>query len=101
MSAAVHLPMTPIEADRFAEGWRAGRLAARFTLRTMEGELEKPAARTVLAAAVQRIEAMEVPHCPVALLRADRLEAAIRSALSLAGADFAPEAVTVLQDALR
>lgn len=101
MSAAVQSPMTAPEADRFAEGWRAGRLAARFVLRTMEGETDRLADRGVLAAAIQRIEGIEVPHCAVALPRAERLEAAIRSALALAGATFAEEAVTVLRDALK
>ncbi len=93
--------MTAIEADRFAEGWRAGRLAARFALRTLEGEIDKPAARLVIGAAIQRIDGIEVPYCAVVLPRAERLAAAIRSALALAGADFAPEAMAVLQDSLR
>lgn len=101
MSAAASLPMTPLEADRHAEGWRTGRLAARFVVRTMEGEADKPAARTLLANVVQRIEAIEVPPPSVVLPRADRLETAIRTALALAGADLSPEAITVLQDALR
>lgn len=93
--------MTEAEADRFAEGWRTGRQAARFALRTMAGEAAKLAEQTLLAAAIQRIDAVEVPTCSVVLPRAERLEAAIRSALALAGADFAEEARTILRDALK
>ncbi len=100
-AAAARPPLTAGEADCHAEGWRLGRLAARFVVRTMEGESERLADRSVLAAAIQRIEAIEVPAMTVSIPRAERLETAIRTALALSAIDLTPEAVTILQDALK
>ncbi|GGJ14049.1 hypothetical protein [Neoroseomonas lacus] len=106
MSAALAPPRTATEADRQAEGWRLARLAARFAVRSLEGEYDKPAGRAVIAAAIQKIDAIPVPDCVVVLPRAERLEAAIRTAIDLAGQVFdgkplAEEAIAVLRDALR
>lgn len=106
VSAALAPPRTEIEADRQAEGWRLARLACRFAVRTLDGEHDKPAARAAIAAAVQKIDAIETPDCIVVQPRAKRLEAAIRTAIDLAGAmhdgkPLAEEAIAVLKDALR
>jgi hypothetical protein len=101
MSAALQPPTTATEADRQAEGWRLGRLAARFALRSLEGEVAKPADRQVLATAIQRIDAIEVPACIVVLPRAERLATAIRTALALSEAALSEEAVVILKDALK
>lgn len=106
MSAALAPPRTEVEADRQAEGWRLARLACRFAVRTLSGDHDKPAARAAIEAAVQRIDAIEAPTCVVVLPQAERLKAAIRTAIDLAGEHFegrpmTEEAITVLKDALR
>ena len=100
MTAAARAVMTTIEADRWHEGWNAGRRAARFLLLTMESETDKAAQRT-LAAAGARVETMARPACTVVLERADSLTAAIRAALALNRAGLTLEAVAILEDALR
>lgn len=106
MSAVLASPTAQTEADRQAEGWRFARLACRFAVRSLEGVHDKPAARAALAAALQKIDAIEAPTCIIVAPRAQRLEAAIRTAIALAGQVFegkplAEEALAVLKDALR
>lgn len=98
MSAAAQ----PLEdPDQFGEGWRAGRIAARFAVHAVQGDATKPGARDALAVALQRIDALSAPPASVAMPRADRLADAIRAALALSEADLGPEAAHTLRDALR
>lgn len=100
MIAAASLPAET--AGAFVEGWRIGRQAARLIVHGMQAEATKPAARDALAAAVQRIDALRAPPPSVALPRADRLEASIRAALAVAAVEgLGPEAITILQEAVR
>jgi hypothetical protein len=100
MSAAAQ-SSAEVDADRAVEGWRYGHRAALFALRQAQHEATNNPARTALSDAIMRVDAIERPPVLVILSRAERLEAAIRAALALNDAEFGPEAVAVLKDALR
>lgn len=100
MSAAQPVPADDVAADRFVEGWRAGRNAARYVVWAVEGEA-KPGAREGLALALARIDTLPSPPPAVFMPRATRLQNAIRAALALNAKEFTPEAIAIIEDVLK
>lgn len=101
MSAATRPEMTPDQSDHWHEGYRTGRNASAYLLRSMASEADKPTARATLAEAARRVDAMPMPRCTVVLRRAQSLEGAIRAALAVSSEGLGPEALAILKDGIR
>jgi hypothetical protein len=101
MTIADRPAMTPDQADHWHEGYRTGRRAAAYALRSAARQAGSDAESAALDAAATLVEAIPTPECSVVMPRADRLASTIHAALSLNRNGMAAEATACLEAAIR